>query len=70
MRHQITINHELAWVVTDPVTGQNRTFQNKQAAERHLDWLEYGLSCKPAPVCTSWKSLFLRPLMALGLTAG
>lgn len=70
MSHTVSIDDQMAWVLTDQATGRSRTFQSLQAAEMHLDWQENALSSKPAPVCKGWKSLFLRPLIALGIATG
>ena len=67
MSHTVSIDDQMAWVVTDQATGRTRTFQSKQAAEMHLDWQENGLPRQTERTRFHWKAILLWPLAAVGL---
>ena len=62
----VTIDKQMAWVVTDRETGHTQTFTSKQAVEMHLDWKENRLPRRKTETAPGWRSLLLLPLSVLG----
>lgn len=67
MGHSVTIDKQMAWVVTDHDTGHTRTFRSKQAAEMHLDWQENRVPRQKTLAASGWRAFLLLPLTFLGV---
>ena len=67
MVHSVTIDRQMAWVVTDRETGHSQTFRSKQDAETHLDWKENRLPRRKTGTASGWRALLLLPFSVLGL---
>ena len=67
MGHSVTIDEQMAWVVTDHATGHTRTFRSKQAVEMHLDWQETQVPRQKTLPASGWRAILLLPLTVLGV---